>query len=108
MYVCKKGAPKAYFLFPGFIDSFSSTKMGGEVFSSVLSRGPGLGSYRCTLLRKIMSQYLKLMAPKHDVLPATIDGMYDHPEGQVAKLVYDRQGRNALAPLLKEAYGELW
>jgi len=30
-----------------------------------------------------MSQYLKLLAPKHDVLPATIDGMYDHPEGQV-------------------------
>jgi len=32
-----------------------------------------------------MSQHLKLLAPKFNILPATVDIMYDHPAGQVFK-----------------------
>ena len=77
-----------------------------------------------------MSQCLKLRAPCHEILPATVDTMFDHPDGQVpytrnpkpsysvfcnmlhlhfpppqvAMNVYDRQGRAAMTPLLKELY----
>ena len=32
-----------------------------------------------------MSQHLKALAPKHHILDSTIDGMYDHPSGEVSK-----------------------
>ena len=88
-----KDAPRQFFLFPGFVDCFSAaTEMGNEVFGSVLTRGHGQGRYKNTMLRKIMSQHLKVKAPSHGIFPATVDTMYDHPGGQVAKNVYDRHG----------------
>ena len=47
------GAPAEYYLFPGFLDSFAKTKMGNEVFPSVLTYGKGKGSFKCTLLRSV-------------------------------------------------------
>ena len=59
-----------------------------------------LGTYNCTGLRKIMGQHLKIKAPAFDIFPAIVivDTMYNHPAGDVAQNVYDKQGRNALAP----------
>ena len=104
----QKGAPKEFYLFSDFVDCTNKSKMSQEVFPSVLTRGRGKGAFKCTLLRKAMSQHLKSLAPKHHILDSTIDGMYDHPSGEVARQIYDKQGKNALSDLLSGAMGEYW
>ena len=104
----QKGAPKEYYLFPGFVDCTNKAKISQEIFPSVLTRGRGKGVFKCILLRKIMSQHLKTLAPTHGILDSTVDGMYDHPQGEVARQVYDKQGKNSLSNLLSDALGEFW
>ena len=94
--------------FPGFVDCTTKAKMSQEIFPSVLTLGRGKGAFKCTFLRKIMSQHLKKLAPTHGILDSTIDGMYDHPQGEVARQVYDKQGKNSFSDLLSDALGEFW
>ena len=82
--------------------------MSQAFFPSVLTRGRGKGAFKCTLLWKVMSQHLKALAPRFNILDSTIDAMYDHPGGEVARQIYDKQGKNALSDLLDEAMGEYW
>ena len=77
-----------------------------EVFASSLPLGP-------LQLRKVIGQYLKLEVakrPEFGITPATVDGMFDHPAGPIAKSVYERLPRsqymegNTSFPIFAQAY----
>ena len=96
-------ASDSYF-FPSIANHYASTKLHHEVFDKCLP----FGSLQ---LRKVMGQYLKLeraRRPELGITPATVDGMFDHPAGDIAKHVYDRQPRNAMGDLLAEVCGEFY
>ena len=56
----------------------------------------------------MMNHLLKLHARNHGVLESTIDAMFDHPDGEVARKVYGKQGRKKLGPTLEHLLGNLY